>query len=85
MASVTQKDRDILRDLARQYMDVCGADRNKAAVRLWRDHNSLIKTRPPVFCMVAFASHIEHEIDAVPHPSLAQLLRAIWPQRTAIC
>ena len=80
MASVTQRDRDILRDLARQYMDVCCADRNKAAVRLWRDHNSLIKTRPPVVCMVAFASHIEHEIDAA-LPELETSPEVQWIER----
>ncbi len=48
--------RDVIRDLATRYMDVCASDRNAEARRLWRDHNSLVKTRPPVICGWYFAS-----------------------------
>jgi hypothetical protein len=64
MNKVSPKDRSILRDLAKQYMAVCESDRNKEAKLLWRDHNSMIQTRPPVYCMVFFATHMEEEIGA---------------------
>ncbi|TFH05188.1 MAG: hypothetical protein E4H09_02395, partial [Spirochaetales bacterium] len=46
--TVTTHERDILRDLARQYVEVCNADRNSLAAGLWRRHNSLLITRPLV-------------------------------------
>ena len=64
MWRVSTKDKFILRDLAKQYRDVCDSDRNREARLLWRDHNCLIKTRPPVYCMVFFATHMEEEIKA---------------------
>lgn len=64
MERISTKDRTILRDLAKKYRDVCDSDRNKEARQLWRDHNSLVKTRPPVYCMVFFATHMEEEIEA---------------------
>lgn len=64
MKAVNTQDRIIIRDLAKQYRDVCDSDRNREARLLWRDHNSLVKTRPPVYCMVFFATHMEEEIEA---------------------
>ena len=47
MAS-TEHDRQVLRDLAKQYKDVCESDRNMSGRELWRRHNSLQETRPIV-------------------------------------
>lgn len=43
-----QKDLKIIRDLAKQYIDICNKDIQQERRNLWRDHNSLIKTRPLV-------------------------------------
>ena len=46
---MNNKDTTILRELAKQYMDVC-ADPVQAERRmLWRKHNSLISTRPLIY------------------------------------
>ena len=42
------KDLSILRDLARKYMEIANSDIQDERRRLWRDHNSLKKTRPLV-------------------------------------
>jgi hypothetical protein len=42
----TNKDLTILRDLVKKYMEICGRDSQEELRRLWRDHNSLKKTRP---------------------------------------
>jgi hypothetical protein len=47
-AQVKNQDKQLLRDLAKQYLEICQSDRNQNAKTLWRDHNSLRKTRPPV-------------------------------------
>ena len=47
---IRQDDRTILRDLAKRYLEICNAERNVAAIELWRDFNSLRGTRPPVLC-----------------------------------
>ena len=39
----------ILRDLAKQYMDVCACPVQDVRRNLWRSHNSLKKTRPPIY------------------------------------
>ena len=78
MYTVSSKDRQILRDLARQYRDVCNSDRNKEARLLWRDHNSLKSARPPVYCMVFFATHMEEEIETgIPHLETSEDLHEI--------
>jgi hypothetical protein len=41
-------EKQLLRDLAKQYLEICQSDRNQSAKLLWREHNSLRKTRPPV-------------------------------------
>jgi len=63
---VREKDRQILRDLAAQYMEVC--KRQQESKALWRDFNSLKKVRPPVYCMVFFATHMEDELAAIVSP-----------------
>ena len=63
--------RERIRDLARRYVEVCNSDRNARARQLWRDHNSLRKTRPPVVCCWYFASRIYDEIDPALEPLVA--------------
>lgn len=67
--------REHIRDLARRYADVCLSDRNAAARRLWRDHNSLRRTRPPVICSWYWASMLRAEIQ----PQLPELLAQDQP------
>ena len=43
------KDRTILRDLARRYLDICHADAQRERRDLWRRHNSLKRTRSPIY------------------------------------
>jgi len=69
--------KDRIRDLARKYVDICRSDRNAAARRLWRDHNSLRKTRPPVICSWYWASMIHSEIQ----PQLPELVAQDQPFR----
>ena len=42
-------DRTILRDLARRYQEVCQQPVQNERRRLWRQHNSLKRTRPLIF------------------------------------
>lgn len=44
-------DRDIriVRDLAKQYVEICNKDVQSRRRDLWRKHNSLIATRPPIY------------------------------------
>jgi hypothetical protein len=66
MSIVSQKDKVIIRDLAKKYLDICYEERNINAIKLWEDHNSLIATRPPVYCSCFFTSgFLAPEIDAV--------------------
>jgi len=51
---VTGNDLTILRDLVKQYMAICAEPVQAARRALWRDHNSLIKTRSPIL-VSAFA------------------------------
>ncbi len=60
------KDRQILRDLAEQYMAIC--EKQQESRQLWYDFNSLKQVRPPVYCMVFFATHMEDELAAVIPP-----------------
>jgi len=58
-----------IRDLAKRYVEVCESERNHRLRELWRNHNSLVKTRPPVVCCWYFASRIYDDIDAaIPEP-----------------
>jgi hypothetical protein len=77
---VGQKEKSTIRDLAKQYVEVCEADRNHKAKRLWRDHNSLEKTRPPVVIDCFFTSHpMASEIDAALEPNQTESLG--WVER----
>lgn len=49
-------DREIVRELAKQYRDVCAHPQQQERRRLWRQHNSLKKTRPLIYAR-AFAWH----------------------------
>ncbi len=62
---VSTKARDRIREMARQYVELCQSDRNAEKRQLWRDHNSLRKTRSPVACAWYWASGIKDEI--APH------------------
>ena len=42
-------DSRILRDLATRYAEICATDEQRRRRDLWRAHNSLIKTRPPIY------------------------------------
>lgn len=44
-------DRTILRDLAQRYVEVCNHPIQNDRRRLWRQHNSLKRTRPLIFTM----------------------------------
>ncbi len=46
---MTQKDIDILRDLAERYLDICHKDVQQERRDLWRKHNSLQWTRPLIY------------------------------------
>jgi len=39
----------ILRDLAMRYAEICASDEQRIKRDLWRDHNSLSPTRPPIY------------------------------------
>ncbi len=47
---MSPSDRDVaaFRDLVKCYLDVCTDPLQEQRRELWRDHNSLVKTRPPV-------------------------------------
>lgn len=45
---INNGEKQLLRDLAKQYLEICQSDRNQSGKLLWEDHNSLRKTRPPV-------------------------------------
>jgi len=42
-------ERELVRDLARQYVEVCAAPVQEERRRLWRAHNSLRETRPLIY------------------------------------
>ncbi|MBL7201987.1 MAG: hypothetical protein ISS56_17755 [Anaerolineae bacterium] len=43
------QDIEIIRDLAEQYVEICHADGQQERRDLWRAHNSLVPTRPPIY------------------------------------
>lgn len=45
------QDRDacVIRELAKSYVEVCNKDVQQERRDLWRAHNSLIRTRPPIY------------------------------------
>ena len=44
-----QRDIEIIRDLAKKYAEIASKDIQEERRELWRDHNSLIRTRPLVY------------------------------------
>ena len=42
-------DVEIIRDLTGQYADICSDPRQDQRRRLWRDHNSVSFSRPPIY------------------------------------
>ena len=46
---MNQSDRTILRDLAKQYREICAAPVQQERRQLWRQHNSLKMTRPLIY------------------------------------
>lgn len=44
-----QGDRRVVRELAERYMEMCGTDSQRERRDLWRKHNSLVRTRPPIY------------------------------------
>jgi hypothetical protein len=53
---VSPNELTVLRDLARQYRDICSEPVQDERRELWRRHNSLIMTRPLIYVR-AFAWH----------------------------
>ncbi len=51
-----QSDRRVIRDLAKQYREICAAPVQTERRDLWRRHNSLVMT-PPLIYVRAFAWH----------------------------
>lgn len=47
-------DKQIIRDLAKTYLELCMSDEEDEKRKLWRDHNSLKKTRVPILCTWSF-------------------------------
>ena len=48
MTDITKKDHAVLRDLARKVAEIAQMPKQEERRELWRKHNSLAKTRPPV-------------------------------------
>lgn len=53
---MNEQDKKILRDLAKQYAEVCAQPVQEERRALWRQHNSLKQTRPLLYVR-AFAWH----------------------------
>ena len=60
----------ILRDLARQYVEVCADPIQDERRRLWRDHNSLVKTRPLIYVRAGWGEVPEINIRQCEDPFL---------------
>lgn len=43
MKNISNFDKEVIRDLAKSYLELCESDRNRAAHNLWNDHNSFKK------------------------------------------
>ncbi len=46
--TVSSNDREVLRDLAKRYMELCGSDRNKGLIEEWRLLNNMQPCRPMI-------------------------------------
>ncbi|MGQ9628818.1 MAG: hypothetical protein ACUVXI_00705 [bacterium] len=51
------RDIEILRDLAKRYVEICNKDVQRERRDLWRKHNSLTKTRPLIYVRWLAAWH----------------------------
>ncbi|HXK45665.1 MAG TPA: hypothetical protein PL060_06870, partial [bacterium] len=52
---IERKDREILRDLAKKYMEICSNHKYNELRKLWTEKNSLQRTRPLI--LVSFGMH----------------------------
>ncbi len=55
----TPKQIEVLRELARKYMEIASNPKNDELRELWRRHNSLEKVRVPVICSWFWSSNLE--------------------------
>ena len=46
---MANQDTEVIRDLAKQYLEICNHPQQDERRRLWRQHNSLRQTRPPIY------------------------------------
>ena len=60
-----KKDIEVLRDLAKKVKEISENPENIEKIKLWKDHNSLIRTRPLILC---FPENAYEEI--IPYSSL---------------
>jgi len=72
---VSGRDRRILRELAGKYREICEKDVQEERRELWRNHNSLVKTRPPVLCSWHWGSNAAAELLADEMRCESELLR----------
>ncbi len=59
-----RKETAVLRNLAKQYLDICHTDAQKERRELWRSHNSLKRTRIPI---IVRGGECWREIDEINH------------------
>lgn len=52
----------VIRRLAEQYAEICALPIQEERRRLWREHNSLIKTRVLILCCWYWGSNVEREL-----------------------
>lgn len=66
-------DKRLVRDLAKRYADVCAHEKYDQARRLWTLHNSLVKTRPPIYVRAFAWGELEQSRCECEDPSLRGL------------
>jgi len=59
---ISAKDKQILRDLAKRYLEICFSSQNIEKRKLWRAHNSLKKTRPLFIALTR--THFLEDVEA---------------------
>jgi len=52
---IPREDKEVLRDLARKVAEISSMEKQEERRDLWRKHNSLVKTRPPVLVLAGAA------------------------------
>ncbi len=77
---MTDRDRTILRDLAKQYAEICAHPLQEERRTLWRRHNSLNPTRPLIYVR-AFAWHEMPESRVLCQAPLAQAYEKFFRYR----